>query len=288
VNTDRPVRHFGRLRALWEHAQALLTPTDWPATVAERCGASPEVALREECIHAGGSLGAAGRLRVAFASDFHAGPLTSGRLLDRAAAALASAEADLLLLGGDFVSIRHHYVSRITERLAEIPAPAGRFAVLGNHDYWAGAREVTRALDRAGVEVLTNTNRRLPPPFDGVTVCGLDDHTTGYPDAAQAFAGATATRLVLMHAPSGLLDIGEHQFTAAFAGHTHGGQIALPNGYPPYVPHGALSRRYHAGRFDLPGKRVLLVSRGIGCSSVPLRWNAPSEVHLCSVHGSPR
>jgi predicted MPP superfamily phosphohydrolase len=206
--------------------------------------------------------------------------------LDRAAAALADAAPDLLLLGGDFVSVRSHYVSRVTERLASIPAPVGRFAVLGNHDHWAGGREVTRALERAGIEVLTNRNRHLPPPFEQVTVCGLDDHIAGYPDATQAFAGATPVRLLLMHAPSGLLDVGEHPFTVAFAGHTHGGQIALRRGYPLYVPHGPLSRRYHGGRFQPKPDQVLLVSRGVGCSSVPFRWNVPAEVHLWSLSGS--
>ncbi|HYF38451.1 MAG TPA: metallophosphoesterase [Gemmatimonadales bacterium] len=286
VSTERPVRNFGRSRFWWEQIQALLTPTDWPAALAERCGGSCELVLREMRVQAAGPLGSASKLRIGFASDFHAGPLTSGRVLDRAAAALASAAPDVLLLGGDFVSIRHRYVSRVTERLGAIPAPAGRFAVLGNHDHWAGAVAITRELERAGIELLTNANRRLPPPYDQVTVCGLDDHMTGYPDAAQAFAGATAIRVVLMHAPSGLVDVGEYPFTLALAGHTHGGQIALPNGYPPYVPHGPLSRQYCAGRFELPRGQVLLVSRGVGCSTLPIRWNSPAEVHLCTLYGS--
>jgi uncharacterized protein len=231
-------------------------------------------------------LGTAATLRVAFASDFHAGPMTSNRVLDEAAVRLAAARPDLLLLGGDFVSLRTHYIARVIEQLAEIPASAGRFAVLGNHDHWAGGPEVTRALERAGIEVLTNANRRLGAPFEEVTVCGVDDHIAGYPDGDRAFAGASRTRLLLMHSPSGLLDISDHGFTIAFAGHTHGGQIALWKGYPVYVPHGQLSRRYCAGRFQLEPDRVLLVSRGVGCSTVPIRWNAPAEVHLCSIRSS--
>jgi uncharacterized protein len=230
-------------------------------------------------------LGTAATLRVAFASDFHAGPMTSGRVLAEAAVRLAAARPDLLLLGGDFVSLRSQYIERVLELLAQVPAPAGRFAVLGNHDHWAGGAAVTRALERAGIEVLTNANRRLAAPFEEVTVCGVDDHIAGYPDADRAFAGASRTRLLLMHSPSGLLDVAGHGFTVAFAGHTHGGQIALSNGYPVYVPHGKLSRRYCAGRFELEQDRMLLVSRGVGCSTVPIRWNAPAEVHLCLVEG---
>ena len=266
--------------------QDFLTPTDWPAALAELLGASSSVTLRQEEIELREPLGTGPELRVAFASDFHAGPLTSDRLLARAAETLAATQPDLLLLGGDFVSLRSGYIDRVARRLGEIPAAAGRFAVLGNHDHWAGGGRVTHALERAGIEVLTNANRRLPPPFEDVTVCGLDDHIAGYPDADRAFAAAGRLRLLLMHSPSNLLDLAGHDFAVAFAGHTHGGQIALWNGYPLYVPHGKLSRRYCAGRFSLDRDRVLVVSRGVGCSTVPLRWNAPAEVHLCTLRWS--
>lgn len=279
---DRPVRGFGRGRRLWERVQLLLTPADWPAGLVERLGASTAVALREHAdltdIPPTGHT-----LRVAFGSDFHAGPTTSERLLDAATEALASTAPDVLLLGGDFVSIHARYIDRIARRLETIEAPAGRFAVLGNHDHWAGSRPIIRALERAGIDVLLNTSRRLPAPFDQISICGIDDHLTGYPDADRAFADAADVRLLLMHAPSGLLDVGEHRFAVAFAGHTHGGQIALPNGYPLYLPGGLLSRRYAAGRFELPSGGRLLVSRGVGSSTVPIRWNSPAEVHLCRI-----
>ncbi|MHB1329052.1 MAG: metallophosphoesterase [Gemmatimonadales bacterium] len=276
----RPVRGFGPGRRLWEKLQGLLTPGDWPAALVERLGASPVVALREHAEPPARGARPGPQLRIGFGSDFHAGPTTSERILDAATEALIRAAPDVLLLGGDFVSINARYVNRITERLGTIVAPAGRFAVLGNHDHWAGSRTVIAALERAGIEVLDNSNRRLPPPFESVSICGIDDHLTGYPDAARAFAGAGPVRLLLMHAPSGLLDVAGHAFSIAFSGHTHGGQIALPNGYPLYVPGGPLSRQYCAGRFDLASGGALLVSRGVGSSTVPFRWNSPPEVHL--------
>jgi uncharacterized protein len=286
MEPDRPVRNYPGSRRFWERLQGLLTPLDWPAVLAERLGASTEIRLQRESLATTQPLGTSSEIRVAFASDFHAGPTTSDRVLDQAAILLAAASPDVLLLGGDFVSISPEYVRRVSDRLASIPAPAGKFAVLGNHDYWAGGRHIIHSLERADVEVLTNRNRRLSPPFHQVTVCGLDDDIAGYPDAEAAFAGATETRLLLMHSPSGLLDVGARLFTVAFAGHTHGGQIALPGGYPLYVPQGRLCRRYCAGRFDIAEQGVLLVSRGIGCSTLPVRWNAPSEVHLCSIRST--
>lgn len=263
--------------------QLALTPIGWPAWVAERVGIRHRV--RTVAHHL--PLAAPGTLtrplRLAFASDFHAGPYTQRRALVDAGAALAAMAPDLLLLGGDFVCLRARDVEPVIDALAGVHAPLGRFAVLGNHDHTSGARAIARALERAGIEVLVNAHRTLPPPFDQVSVVGLDDHMTGHPDAARAFAGAAPLRLLLMHQPSGLLDARDEAFTLALAGHTHGGQITLDAARPLVVPWGPLSRRYHAGEFDVPGRGRLLVSRGVGCSMVPLRLNAPAEVHLCTL-----
>jgi uncharacterized protein len=168
-------------------------------------------------------------------------------------------------------------------RLAKAPAPLGRYAVLGNHDYWADGPAIVGMLERSGIEMLTNRSVRLPAPFDAVVLSGLDDHTSGEPDAAVAFGDDAAVRVVLMHAPSGLLDIGDRRFVVALCGHTHGGQVSLPDGRPLLVAHGELSRRYSAGRFDLAGGRTLLVSRGVGCSTLPIRLNAPAAITVCTL-----
>jgi hypothetical protein len=222
-------------------------------------------------------------LRIAFASDFHAGPTTSPALLDAAVDTLTAAQADLLLLGGDFVSLRASYAPRLLARLADVPAPLGRYAVLGNHDYWADAPGIVGMLESAGITMLTNRGIRLPTPFDAVVVSGIDDHTSGTPDAGAAFANEAPVRVVLMHAPSGLLDIGERRFDVALCGHTHGGQVALPDGRPLLVAHGRLSRRFSSGRYHLDGGGTLLVSRGVGCTTLPVRVNAPAAVTICTM-----
>jgi uncharacterized protein len=158
--------------------------------------------------------------------------------------------------------------------------------VLGNHDHWSGAGFIADRLAEAGVELLTNCQVRLPYPHQHVSLCGLDDHSSGVPDAAAAFTGAGSVRVLLMHAPSGLLDVGDRTFTVALSGHTHGGQIALPGGRPLVVAHGPLSRRHNAGRYDLERGGTLLVSRGIGCSALPLRMNSPASVMLCTLRTS--
>ncbi|HEU4615319.1 MAG TPA: metallophosphoesterase family protein, partial [Kofleriaceae bacterium] len=230
-------------------------------------------------------------LRVAFASDFHAGSTTHPRLLASACDALASCEPHIVLLGGDFVTMRASSIHELAKRLERIPAPHGKFAVLGNHDLRADRATVIEALRDAGVRVLANEHAVLPPPYHDTAICGLEDATRGHPRADHALDTPASRRIVLMHSPEGLHAIGERAFDLAFCGHTHGGQIALPWGTPVVLPPGRLNRRFHKGRFDLRreppresrGRRALLVSGGVGCSTIPVRLFAAPEVHLCLI-----
>jgi uncharacterized protein len=255
----------------------------WPAQLARAMGMPLSPLVRQHAIELPERSLATGRLRIAYASDFHAGPATHPALLTAACAALRDAQPDLLLLGGDFVSADAVPVDALAPHFAEIPAPLGRFAVLGNHDWWSSPGRIVTALRTAGVEVLINRNVRLPPPFDWVWICGLDDHLGGKPDADAALANAAGFRVVLMHSPSNLLDLGRRRFDLALCGHTHGGQIALPGGIPLVVPKGPLSRKYSRGRYDLDTGGVLLVSVGLGCTLLPFRAFAHPEIVVCDV-----
>ena len=279
--------HLSLARRTSEVLLGLVYGEGWAAALAHRTGLQGSVGAAEHALHLCQRPADAPPLRVGFASDFHAGPTTHPALLRAACAALAEADVDLLLLGGDFVSLHARHVERLTGLLASVPAPLGRFAVLGNHDLWADDAFITARLEEAGIQVLTNRNVRLAAPHDDVWVCGLDDPTRGAPDAAAALHGAEGRRLVLMHSPDGLLALQSRRFDIAFCGHTHAGQISLPGSRLLVVPEGDLSRRYPSGHFQLDdgGERQLLVSPGIGCSTVPVRLFAPPRVHICELRG---
>jgi uncharacterized protein len=222
-------------------------------------------------------------LTIAYASDLHAGPTTHPAIFSELFAKLADIRPDVLLLGGDFVSGKAMYAGALAEGLSRCKPPLGKFAVLGNHDLWTDDRQLTQMLAAADVEVLINRNITLPAPFDSVSICGIDDPWTGTADAAQAFKDANPIRIFLTHSPDGLLLLGDEKFDLGFAGHTHGGQIALRDGTPMFVAEGPLSRAYSHGRFEVAGKGPLIVGRGIGCSNLPIRVNADPELVICTL-----
>jgi predicted MPP superfamily phosphohydrolase len=291
----RRVKWFGRGRGLSlrlrlaDLALGLSYRGGWPAVIALRLGLQGTVRTTSHTFGLPSRSATTPPLRVGFASDFHAGPTTHPSVLAQACRALADAKPDVLLLGGDFVSFHARYIDGLLPHLAAIDAPLGTFAVLGNHDLMADDRYIADRLEAIGIRLLLNRSVRLPAPHDDVWLCGLDDPDEGAPDAAAAFAGAAGTRLVLMHSPDGLRAIGDRRFAVAFCGHTHGGQVVLRSGRRLIVPQGPLSRQYlRGGVFRLCGShdRVLLVSRGVGCTLVPVRRSADPEVHVCTLQAS--
>jgi uncharacterized protein len=221
-------------------------------------------------------------LRVAFASDLHAGPLTDQRVIESAFAIINQFKPHLTLLGGDYISLNERYIARLKPILSQIKSPLGVFGVMGNHDLWADDSVITQSLQETGVKILVNEAVQLAPPFESVTVYGLDEPGTGAPDASRFHPLKAGLSILLMHSPLGLSKLGTLNFDVAFCGHNHGGQIVLPGGTPIVLPRGSGGRQFAGGRKKLPSNSTeILTSRGVGMSELPIRIFAPSEVHLC-------
>lgn len=274
---------YSRVRGMSEWALRHVMRGGWAPRMLKRIGLQPPVHTRAHYVASARWPEGVRPLRIAFVSDLHAGPTTDSSLHEEAARALARAEPDVLLLGGDYVFIDARFVDAMIPLLAAVPAPLGKLAVFGNHDLWADDRHLTRALRGAGFDVLVNESRTLPAPFEHVSVCGLDDPWVGRPDVRAAFAGARDVRVLLTHAPESLMLVGDEPFDVAVCGHTHGGHVALPlMGGVPIITAGPLSRRYSEGRYSVGG-RAVIVSRGIGATESPLRWSADPDVRIVTL-----
>jgi predicted MPP superfamily phosphohydrolase len=284
MTTTHRATDYTRFRQLTEHILALISGNGWMASRAHKLGWQANLLIDDCQLTLPAPTAALPPLRIAFASDFHAGPTTHPQAISAACRALHDLQPDVLLLGGDFVSLHARYIETLAKALGQIPAPLGRYAVLGNHDLWAGDAPIVRHLEQAGIQMLVNQNRQLPPPYDHIWICGLDDPTSGTPDAPAMFAGTDGERIVLMYSPEGLPFIASQPFALALCGHTHGGQICLPNGRPLWLPHGKWNRQYASGHFQIgPQPHELIVSRGVGYGGLPIRLFAPPDIVLCTI-----
>ncbi len=218
-------------------------------------------------------------LRVAHLTDLHVGRVTP-MAVQREAVALTNAEKpDLVVITGDFVCHSQLYLDQLVEVVRGFAAPVT--AVLGNHDYWAGAGEVRDALRRAGAEVLTNQHTTITLRHQRLQVLGLDDAYTGHADRKKAAHGLRADLPVL-----GLSHIAEEAdalwqlgVPLVLSGHTHGGQVTVARLHElalgrlaghKYV-HGLYgSRAGGNGQGQVAG--AVYVGAGIGAAVMPFRF----------------
>jgi predicted MPP superfamily phosphohydrolase len=277
-------KHNSLFRRISESALNGALLRGWVASWSYRCGLHGKLRVTSHKVQVAKGTHLPRPLVTAFASDFHAGPTTHPATFASLADQLEAVRPDLILLGGDYVSGEAENVEALADLLSRCDAQLGKYAVLGNHDLWTDDQHITEHLANAGVNVLVNQNFPLPPPFEGVSVIGIDDPWTGSADMRKAFEGAGPIRVFLTHSPDGLLLLGGERFDVGFAGHTHGGQVAFPDGTPVLSAGGPLSRAYGQGRFEIAGNGPLIVSRGIGCSNWPIRINADPELIICTLH----
>lgn len=270
-------RDYSLARGASERVLARVFRGGWAPRLVDAAGLRPAVRVVRHHVRCAAWPAGLRALRIGFVSDLHAGPTTAPAQIEEAFTRVADEAPDVLLLGGDYVFLSRPPLDLLTRAIRRVAPPLGAFAVMGNHDLWGDDRAVARALEAAGARVMINAGAHLPSPFDAVSLVALDDPWTGERDAGAAFAGAGSIRVLLMHAPEGLLLVGDRPFDLAVCGHTHGGHVALPGGVPIVAP-GALSRRYAHGRHDVGRGRTLVVSRGVGNTESPLRAFAPPDV----------
>lgn len=230
-------------------------------------------------------------LRIALLTDIHVGHWAGVARVRRAVRLANEQEPDLAVLGGDLVNGRMALprLARCAAAMGQLRARLGAVAVLGNHDYLAGADRVQEALVRAGVTVLRNRGMAVPVGDRVLWLAGLDDVRMGRPDPAAAFAGAPpgALRLALVHEPdyADTLARGPEPVHLQLSGHSHGGQVRLPVVGALVLPR--LGRKYDMGLQRVAGSELLVyTSRGIGVTGPPFRFLCPPEVTLIELTGA--
>ncbi len=226
-------------------------------------------------------------VRVALLSDLHVGGIhiTEDRL--RNVVARTNAEnPDLILLGGDY--IKHTSLGAIVPPegyapiLGQLRAPAGVYAVLGNHDWWWNGKRVRKALESAGIRVLENESAPVVVRGQTFWLAGIPDEMTQDPEPAEALSGvpAGAPIIALTHSPDVFPRVPK-RVTLTLAGHTHGGQVRLPLLGAPVVP-SRYGQRYAQG-LSVEDGHALFVTTGIGTSILPVRFGVPPEIVILTL-----
>ncbi len=225
-------------------------------------------------------------LRVAHITDLHHSPIVPLQYLESCCSRINAERPDLVALTGDYVTRGkpEEFIPPVAAALGKLRAPLGVFASLGNHDLWVDGPAMQRALERHGCTVLRNRWAEVALPGGRLSVVGLGDLWTEGVNLPSAFQGISEARasLILMHNPDTFEEWPAGHRGLILAGHTHGGQVAIPGFGPPFVP-SRYGQKYARGLFRKP-EATMYVNRGLGCIQLQVRLFARPEIAFLTIH----
>jgi predicted MPP superfamily phosphohydrolase len=179
---------------------------------------------------------------------------------------------------------KYAHEEEIIQKLKEMTATVGKYAVWGNHDYGGGAGHIyERVMNRGGFEVLTNAGETLPlPNGKKLFIGGLDDSLLGNPfvEATLSYRDRYDYSVLLTHEPDVADKFVGTNTQLVLAGHSHGGQVRLPF----YQVKNVLAEKYVRGLYELSDHTQLYVNTGLGTTAIHARFGVPPEISVFDLH----
>ncbi|HEX2961318.1 MAG TPA: metallophosphoesterase [Ignavibacteriales bacterium] len=235
--------------------------------------------------------------RITFISDTQADPYTNKKRLGRYIERVNETKPDLVLVGGDVITSSPDYINLAAEYLGDIRSRLGVYSCVGDHDNWAyrndnarSLREVSTALKEKKVDMLNNENK----------IFSVGNAAIGVTFVTSTYVGRIGTdlldrltdlnhssiRILLTHQPSQyLIDrAAEEHYDLLLAGHTHGGQITFLFPFHNFT-FTQFETPYVKGDFHI-GSMLMIVTRGLGMSIVPFRYNSTPEITVITLKGN--
>lgn len=221
------------------------------------------------------------RLRIVQISDVHLGLIVREDRLRKIINVVEESKPDILVSTGDLVDGQINELNGFSDLLKEINPVYGKFAITGNHEFYAGLDQAIAFTEKAGFTLL----RGKAVNINGIiNIAGVDDRTAeryGFysdSDEAKLLAGLDQGMftLLLKHRPR-INEDSKGLFDLQLSGHSHKGQI---------FPFSLITAMYFpvdSGFVNIQDRSSLYVSRGTGTWGPPIRFLSPPEVTVIDI-----
>src|SRR5215468_1381978 len=228
-------------------------------------------------------------LRIAQISDIHIGQNLTLEELRGFVARVNATAPDLICVTGDIIDSPRADCATFLPVLAELQAPLGVCAILGNHDHSVGAERVVAELrKRTAFHILRDSALTLEIGAGRLHVIGLDDRGRDWARGLQSdgrladlleAAPEGVPVLLLSHRPDVFRQAAAYNVPLTLSGHTHGGQLAVPW-------FGGVRRNlaefvtaFDRGLYQ-SGSSWLYVNSGLGVTGQRIRLFTPREISV--------
>ena len=227
--------------------------------------------------------------KIAHVSDLHNAEFgdANAELLEL----IAGAEPDIIAVTGDLIDSRHTDVDAAVRFIAGASAIAPVYYVTGNHESRLDFDAIEQLLTEAGAVVLRNEAVYIERGGSRLELAGIDDPAfirTGESAPVRAEAelegllDSDCCTVLLAHRPELIETYAGAGAELTLSGHAHGGQARLPLIGALYAPGQGFFPDYTSGLYEV-GDTQMIVSRGLGNSLIPLRFNNRPELVLVTL-----
>lgn len=236
--------------------------------------------------------------KIAFIADIQADKYTDDDRLQYFIDKVNSTSPDIILIAGDLITSTPDYIKKSAEFVGRMNSKYGIYSCVGDHDNWAyredtprSIREITEALAKQGVQMIHNSKKDIK--IDNADLC-ITFITNTYVETIDKNILDSLTfndagcdfKIFLTHQPRSIMidKAVEKDYDLFLAGHTHGGQITLVFPFV-YITPTMFETKYIRGDFWFDDM-LLIVTRGLGMSLAPIRYNSTPEVTLITLRNS--
>jgi len=216
-----------------------------------------------------------GLIRIVQISDVHIGLIIDKKRMEKIADKIREIKPDIIVSTGDLIDSRFGKLETSIEPLRQINAPYGKFAVTGNHEYYAGIDTSLELTKQAGFDVLRG---RVVDVGGIIDIAGVDDAASMGFKNIFVYEGTLLKglpqdkfKILLKHRPVIDWDAVDF-FDLQLSGHTHGGQIF------PFKYIVKIFFPFYNGFYKISNKSSLYTSTGTGTWGPPIRFLAPPEI----------
>lgn len=230
--------------------------------------------------------------KIALISDLQADRYTDKKRLGNYISKVNSTHPDLVLMGGDVITSTPDYINEAADYIGMIKSKYGIYSCVGDHDNWAyrhdykrSLTEVEDALQKKNVEMLDDTEKKI---YVGNTKIGVTFITNTYVsqvplntlDNLTSDLDSVDLKILLVHQPRKFVvaEGVKKKYDLILAGHTHGGQVTFLFPFINLTPT-LIETPYVRGDFHF-GNTLLIVTRGLGMSLAPVRYNSTPVITL--------
>ncbi len=225
----------------------------------------------------------AGSLRIVQISDLHLGIIIRDETLDRVIDRIEELNPDMVVSTGDLVDGLIMHMDYLADRLGKVNPPLGKFAIIGNHEFYGGLKNTLKFLEAAGFTVLED---RAVSIENMINIAGLSYIPEGRKQRKQKSNAAAREILsglrrdiftLLLKHTSDVEEGTTGLFDLQLSGHTHKGQMFPINLATMFL------FRHHSGFTQLSDGSAIYVSRGAGTAGPPVRFLSKPEITLIEI-----